>query len=121
MGDFEFKELLQKFHELLFDETLGPTLQMLILQYFPDTNWQEVNETLTSILRLWCSDVDRLGGASEQFEFDDNLTPICCYVRRATLLADSTGESFTWTNSVQTCTILGLVLVRADAAVRNGG
>ena len=68
-------------------------LIQIVIQDEP-INWQKVNETITRILRVWCSDVDRLGGVSEQFEFDDNVTSIC-YVRCVTLLAYFSGESVT--------------------------
>ena len=110
VGDIEIKQLVQQFHGLLFDETNGPVIQGIIQdivnQIKPGMiiNWLKVNEAITRILRVWCSDVDRLGGASERFEFDHNVTPIC-HVRRATLLEDSTDECFTWKNSVRACTV----------------
>ena len=83
VGEYDIKELVQEAQRLIFDEVEGPEIQGWI-QYFVNqikpgeiVNWQKVNETITRILLVWCSDVDRLGGKSDTFEFGDNVKPIC--------------------------------------------
>ena len=93
---------------MLFSEDTGPLVRALIesIVQVGSIDWQKVHETLTRVLRVWCSDVDKSGGVSQQFEFDANVTPVC-YVCHATLLC---------TNVYNTSIV---VLVRADAAVCN--
>ena len=94
VGGSDVKEWVHQFQDMLFDDSedgLGPiirkTIEDIVESIKPGqkVNWQKVNETITRVLRLWCSEVDRLGGASESYEFEDNVTPIC-HVRRTTLL-----------------------------------
>ena len=73
LGDDDIKILLQWFQTMLDD----PLIQTLIWSYFPDADFDEINETVSFILSLWCTDGDRLGGRSASFQFDDNVTPIC--------------------------------------------
>ena len=90
LGEDDIKGLLQLFQPMLDD----PLIQALIWSYYPDADIDKINETVSFILSLWCTDRDRLGGRSASFQFVDNVTPIC-QVRCATLLADFTAECFT--------------------------
>lgn len=73
----EIKSYIELVQALLSDPYDLSGLQALILSEFPDANITALNEIAKFVLRLWCTDVDTIGGVSEQYEFDDSVQPIC--------------------------------------------
>ena len=83
VGENDIKGLVQWVQDRLFNDpdylANRALIEGIVDQIKPGekVNWDKVNETITRILRVWCSEVDRLGGDSQKNEFEDTVTPIC--------------------------------------------